>query len=59
VVVLVDRFSFGTADETSRAELGAVQHALAEYGIEQYLLSNGDDVALALGSRERARAGVA
>ena len=59
VVVLLDRFSFGGADETSAAELGAVQHALAEYGVEHYLLSNGDDLAQALGRRERARAGVA
>ncbi len=58
VVVLLDRFSFGGSDEAGRPELTAVRHALAEYGVEHYLLSNGDNLSMALGRREWTRAGV-
>jgi len=59
VTVLLDRASFSGATEESSAELGAVRHALAEYGVQHYLLQNGDDLAQSLGSRERNRASVA
>lgn len=53
VVVLLDRASFGASDEAYPAELAAVQHALAEYGVEHYVLHSGDDLADALGQRQR------
>ncbi|MGH2456761.1 MAG: DUF58 domain-containing protein, partial [Candidatus Limnocylindria bacterium] len=57
LVVLLDRDSFaGRDEEASRAELGAIRHALAEYDIRHYLLHAGDDLAEALGGRERVRA---
>jgi uncharacterized protein (DUF58 family) len=59
VTVLLDRASFSGADEETNAELGAVRHALAEYGVQHYLLRSGDDLAQSLGSRERNRASVA
>ena len=71
VVVLLDRFAFGTSElpahdgapdagepsePDGRAELNALRHALAEYDIGYYALSPGDDLGLALGGRERVRA---
>ena len=57
VVVLLDRASFvGRDDDESRSELGAVRHALSEYGVEHHLVRAGDDLADALGSRRLARA---
>jgi uncharacterized protein (DUF58 family) len=57
VVVLLDCASFvGRDDEASQAELAAVRHALAEYGVGHHLLRAGDDLAEALGGRSRARA---
>jgi phosphatidylserine/phosphatidylglycerophosphate/cardiolipin synthase-like enzyme len=56
VVVLLDRASFsGQPDEAAPGELAAVRHALAEYGIGYHLLRSGDDLAAALGGRERVR----
>ena len=52
IVVLLDRFSFdGRDDEESRAELGAVRHALAEYDIAHHLVRAGDDLPSVLGRR--------
>ena len=59
MTVLLDRASFSGTTEESSAELGAVRHALAEYGVQHYLLRSGDDLAQSLGSRERNRASVA
>jgi uncharacterized protein (DUF58 family) len=57
VVVLLDRASFvGRADPESRAELAAVRHALAEYGVEHHLVAAGVDLAEALGGRVRVHA---
>jgi uncharacterized protein (DUF58 family) len=57
VVVLLDRASFvGRDDDESRSELGAVRHALSEYGVEHHLVRARDDLADALGSRRLARA---
>jgi uncharacterized protein (DUF58 family) len=56
VVVLLDRASFsGQPDDAAPGELAAVRHALAEYGIGYHLLRSGDDLAAALGGRERVR----
>ncbi len=52
IVVLLDRFSFdGRDDEESRAELGAVRHALAEYDVPHHLVRVGDDLPSVLGRR--------
>ena len=53
VVVLLDRASFVNRDDDdeSRAELGAVRHALNEYDIEHHLVRAGDGLAEALGAR--------
>ena len=52
IVVLLDRFSFaGQDDEESRAELGAVRHALAEYDIAHHVVHAGDDLSTVLGKR--------
>ena len=53
LVILLDRSSYISAepDEQSRAELAAVRHALSEYGVEQRLVSRGDDIAEAIGGR--------
>jgi uncharacterized protein (DUF58 family) len=52
MVVLLDRFSFaGRDDEESRAELGAVRHALAEYDVAHHVLRAGDDLTSVLGRR--------
>ena len=58
LVILLDRSSWigVEPDEAAHAELGAVRHALAEYGIEHRLVRRGDDIAEAIGGRERARA---
>jgi uncharacterized protein (DUF58 family) len=57
VVVLVDRASFvGRDDDESRAQLAAARHALAEYDVMHYLVRAGDELANALGGRERVRA---
>ena len=52
IVVLLDRFSFeGRDDDESRADLGAVRHALAEYDIPHHLVHAGDDLPSVLGRR--------
>jgi uncharacterized protein (DUF58 family) len=52
IVVLLDRASFVHRDDPeSRAELGAVRHALSEYDVAHHLLSAGDDLADQLGAR--------
>jgi uncharacterized protein (DUF58 family) len=58
IVMLIDRSSYASSesDERSRAELGAVRHALAEYDIIHRIIRRGDDIATAVGGRERARA---
>ncbi|HEX6139751.1 MAG TPA: DUF58 domain-containing protein [Candidatus Limnocylindria bacterium] len=58
LVVLIDRGSFGGRedDEESRAELGAVRHALAEYDIAHHVVQRGDNLSEVLGGRERVRA---
>ncbi|HET7636188.1 MAG TPA: DUF58 domain-containing protein [Candidatus Limnocylindria bacterium] len=57
IVVLLDRASFvGRDDEESRAELTAVEHALAEYDIEHHVLRAGHELADQLGSGTRMRA---
>ena len=58
LVILLDRASYigVEPDDHARAELGAVRHALAEYGIEHRLVRRGDDIAEAIGGRSRARA---
>jgi uncharacterized protein (DUF58 family) len=59
LVILLDRSSWIglEPDEDARAELGAVRHALSEYGIEHRLVRRGDDIADAIGGgRTRARA---
>jgi len=67
IVVLLDRFSFADIDDDeSRAELAAVRHALAEYGVAHHLVRSGDDLSTVLGRpamgarapaiRERSRA---
>jgi uncharacterized protein (DUF58 family) len=58
LAVLLDRSSFAgvEADDHARAELAAVRHALAEYGIEHRLVRRGDDIAEAIGGRVRSRA---
>jgi uncharacterized protein (DUF58 family) len=50
VVVLLDRDSFASrSDDATKAALGAVRHALAEYDIGYHLVRSGDDLADALG----------
>lgn len=58
LVILLDRASYigVEPDARSRAELAAVRHALAEYGVEHRLVQRGDDIADAIGGRSRARA---
>jgi uncharacterized protein (DUF58 family) len=58
VVMLIDRASYASSetDDHARAEMAAVRHALAEYDILHRLIRRGDDVATAIGGRERARA---
>jgi len=58
LVILIDRSSHIGADpdDHARAELAAVRHALAEYGIEHRLVRRGDDIAEAIGGRLRSRA---
>jgi uncharacterized protein (DUF58 family) len=58
LAILLDRASYigVEPDEPSRAELAAVRHALAEYDIEHRLVRRGDNLADAIGARNRARA---
>jgi uncharacterized protein (DUF58 family) len=58
LVILLDRASWGGTepDESARAELAAVRHALAEYGVEHRLVRRGDNIAEAIGGRSRVRA---
>jgi uncharacterized protein (DUF58 family) len=58
VVMLIDRASYASSesDERARAELAAVRHALSEYDILYRVIHRGDDIATAIGGRERARA---
>jgi uncharacterized protein (DUF58 family) len=58
LVILLDRASWAGAepDEGARAELAAVRHALAEYGVEHRLVKRGDSIAEAIAGRSRARA---
>jgi uncharacterized protein (DUF58 family) len=58
IVMLLDRASYASSepDDRSQAELGAVRHALAEYDIAHRIIRRGDDIATAIGGRERARA---
>jgi uncharacterized protein (DUF58 family) len=58
LVILLDRASYIGVDPDARAqaELAAVRHALAEYDIEHRLVHRGDDLATAIGGRERSRA---
>ncbi len=52
IVVLLDRFSFAERDDQeSQAELSAIRHALAEYGVAHHLLRAGDDLSSVLGRR--------
>jgi uncharacterized protein (DUF58 family) len=56
VVVLLDRASFaGREDDASRAELGAIRHALNEYDIGHHLIRAGDDLGDSLGQSRRGR----
>ncbi len=60
VVVLIDRFAFvgsrsAEEEEAGKAEVSAMRHALAEYDIGFYAVGPQDDLAEALGRRERAR----
>jgi uncharacterized protein (DUF58 family) len=56
LVVLLDRASFaGRDDDGSRAELGAIRHALNEYDIGHYLIRAGDDLGDSLGGARRGR----
>lgn len=56
LVILLDRASYigVDPDDHARAELAAVRHALAEYGIEHRLVKRGDDIATAIAGRRRA-----
>ncbi len=58
LAIVLDRASFigVDPDESSRSELTAIRHALAEYDIEQRLVRRGDAVAEDLAGRSRARA---
>jgi hypothetical protein len=55
--MLLDRASYASSeiDERAHAELAAVRHAMAEYDIHHRLIRRGDDIATAIGGRERAR----
>ena len=59
IAVLLDLGSFATAagqePATGAADMSAVRHALAEYGIAHLQLSSGDDPARVLVTRERIR----
>jgi uncharacterized protein (DUF58 family) len=57
IVILLNRASFigVEPDDHARAELAAVRHALAEYDIEHRLVRRGDDLAEAIGGRQRTR----
>ena len=57
LVILLDRASYigVDPDDHARAELAAVRHALAEYGVEHRLVRRGDNIAEAIGGRSRAR----
>ena len=57
LVILLDRASFigVEPDDRARVELAAVRHALAEYDVEHRLVRRGDNIAEAIGGRERTR----
>lgn len=56
LVVLLDRAAFGgRAGPDTDAEMGAVRHALAEYGAEHHVILPGDDLASTLGARRTVR----
>lgn len=59
MAVVIDRASYSgiEPDSAARAELAAVGHALAEYGIEHSVVRRGDDIADVIGQdRRRAHA---
>ena len=58
LVILLNRQSYAGVepDDHARAELAAVRHALAEYDIEHRVVRRGDDIAEAIGGRQRTRA---
>ena len=58
LVILLNRQSYAGVepDDHARAELAAVRHALAEYDVEHRVVRRGDDVAEAIGGRQRTRA---
>jgi uncharacterized protein (DUF58 family) len=58
LVILLSRESYVGVepDDHARAELAAVRHALAEYDIEHRLVRRGDNIAEAVGGRQRAHA---
>jgi uncharacterized protein (DUF58 family) len=58
LVILIDRGSYAGADDDphASAELAAVRHALAEYGVDYRLVRRGDSIADALAPQERVRA---
>ncbi len=58
LAILLDRASYigVEPDDQSRAELAAVRHALAEYGVEYRLVKRGDSIADAIGGRARLHA---
>ncbi|MBA2632693.1 MAG: DUF58 domain-containing protein [Chloroflexi bacterium] len=57
IVILLNRASYigVEPDDHSRAELAAVRHALAEYDVEHRVVRRGDDIAEAIGGRQRTR----
>lgn len=57
IVILLNRASYIgiEPDDHARAELAAVRHALAEYDIEHRVVRRGDDIAEAIGGRQRSR----
>jgi uncharacterized protein (DUF58 family) len=58
LVILLNRASYIgiEPDEHARAELAAVRHALSEYDIEHRVVRRGEDIAEAIGGRQRTRA---
>jgi uncharacterized protein (DUF58 family) len=57
LVILLNRASYAGVepDDHARAELAAVRHALAEYDIEHRVVRRGDNIAEAVGGRQRTR----
>jgi len=58
LVILLDRSSYigVEPDDSSRAEMAAVRHALAEYDVTHRVVRHGDSIAEAIGGRARSRA---